>query len=293
MSGEDGAPAGKRAKTAEQGHDAMIKNFTQDAAIQAIDAAAAEHKNVIQAIDAAAAEHKNVIQAIDAAAAEHKNVIQAKDAAKDAAAAEHQNVIQARDAAIQAKDAVLAAQDAAAARLSLRTLLTLETIELNGVGNKSSHVNGPHEVATATEKPFELFKLDMEQVPLESTSRILLRLMGQAYDSPRQHKPLSYNSEADVATLVNTVLLDAIDIVKYVETGIDLTVFHERSLFSGRPDILVVRASTHQLPLLVVEVKKPVVGAAKLCHQTKALGQAFDYGESQRACGHPLPLVVC
>jgi hypothetical protein len=180
----------------------------------------------------------------------------------------------------------------------LQTLLTLreEDFVLKQIGSEYSHVKNARKSATATESHFEIIKLG--KVPLDSTSRILLRLMEQECAERKLEwafTQLRYNSEADVATLVNEVLLDAIAILKLlgIECGIigDLAVFQERSLFSGRPDILAVRASTHQLPLLVVEVKKPVK-IGDLCDQEKALGQAFDYGEILSACGHPLPLVV-
>jgi hypothetical protein len=220
--------------------------------------------------------------------------------------AANNKIIAAFDKIIESQKIDLEARDAAAKRRSLRTLLALkeDQFQLLRAGNEFSHVKGKHKIATAIEKTFKIVEIDGEKMPLDSTSRILLNLMDQvmdqeACDRPWKFNQLRYNSEADVATYVKDILLDAIAILKLVHTANivnlgDLAVFQERSSFSGRPDILAVRASTHRLPLLVVEVKKPVVNTdtEKLCDKQRGLGQAFDYGESHRASGHPLPVVV-
>ena len=228
--------------------------------------------------------------ALKAALEEQDKVIETQKAALEAKDA----AIETQNAALEEIDAALEEIDAAAKRRSLRTLLTLrkDDIKLSSLGSESLHVKGAHKVATATEKPFKLFDLEVEKVPLDSSSRLLLSLIEQDCDCPLKFNPLPYTCEADIAMLVNDVLLDAIAILKRVEIDIvDLTVFRERSLFSGRPDILAVRTSKHRLPLLVIEVKKPVL-AGSLFDKEKSFGQAFDYEESLRARGHPLPLVV-
>jgi len=187
-------------------------------------------------------------------------------------------------------------------RRSLQTLLTLKESQfvLQRIGTDNSHVNGARAGASAGEKPFALIDLECgnkEKVPLDSASRIVMRLVKQVTDQDcektLEFQRLQYSTEADVATLVHDVLLDAIDVAKYLKVvcDADLAVYQERSLFSGRPDILVVRSSAHHLPLLVVEVKKPVRDG-RLCDKDKALGQAYDYAESLRACGHQEPLVI-
>jgi hypothetical protein len=267
MSGEDVVPAAKRARVDDE-------SFTRAELIAKCKKLEAE----LQAMDA---EHNAKIQARDAAA-KRRSLQLAR--------------IERQDAELQAMDAKIQAYDAAAKRRSLLTLLDLKADDfvLKQIGNEYSPVKGVHKIATAIEKTFKIFDLDVEKVPLDSTSRILLRLMEQKGEW--KFNQLRCSSEADVDTLVNDVLLDAIAILKCLHISDfdiigDLDVFHERSLFSGRPDILAVRASARHLPLLVVDVKKPVIDGS-LCGKEKALGQAFDYGESLRACGHPLPVVV-
>jgi hypothetical protein len=186
-----------------------------------------------------------------------------------------------------------------AERRSLQALLTLEEgqFKLARTGNDSSHVDGVHKSATATEKTFTLLKnLDEgDKLPMDSVSTILMSLIDQHdFSGEPKFKSLEYTSKANVAFYVKHILHDAIAILKYRGMGNtigDLTVFQERSLFSGRPDILVVRSPKYLLPLLIVEIKKPVVSGS-LVKKGQALGQAFDYAESLRACGHPLPVVV-
>lgn len=197
-------------------------------------------------------------------------------------------------AANKEKDEVIAGWCASAKRRSLQTLLNLEEsqFQLDRRGTDNSHVNGPHENTDATEKEFKILRIERDMVPLDSTSKIVLRLIEQDCRLPLTFKRLPYWTEADIATLVNEVLHDAIAILGHLGVDIgDLAVTQERSLFSGRPDIMVVRSSTHQLPLLIAEAKKPLVGGG-LCNKVKPLSQAFDYSESLRACGHPLPFVV-
>ena len=201
-----------------------------------------------------------------------------------------------RDARIAERDARIAELEGHAKRRSLQTLLALEKSQfsLKRTGNESSHVKGTREEAIAIEKRFTTINLEekKDQIPSDAASKILLRIVNQRCGPPLEFIPVPYATEADVASIVNDVLHDAIAILNHLEIDIEgLGVYQERSLFSGRPDILVVRSSTHQLPLLVIEVKKPIVDG-HLCNKQKALGQAYDYAESLRACGHPEPVVV-
>ena len=193
-------------------------------------------------------------------------------------------------------DARIAELEGHAKRRSLQTLLALEKSQfsLKRTGNESSHVKGTREEAIAIEKRFTTINLEekKDQTPSDAASKILLRVVNQRCGPPLEFMPVPCATEADVASIVNDVLHDAIAILNHLEIDIEgLGACQERSLFSGRPDILVVRSSTHQLPLLVIEVKKPIVDG-HLCDKQKALGQAYDYAESLRARGRPEPVVV-
>jgi hypothetical protein len=207
------------------------------------------------------------------------------------------------NAKVAAKDATIAelkaeqeATNAYRKRSSLLTLLDLNEANfmLQRVGSESSHVKGNHMDASAIQSAFKMFDIN-EEKKVKSISRTLLRLLDQSdqdYSLPWTFKRLPFATEADIASIVNDVLLDAIEILKILKIHIgDLNVYRERSLFSGRPDILVVRSPTNHFPLLVVTIQKPVM-TGSLCAEAEALGQAYDYAESLRAFGHQLPVVV-
>ena len=105
-------------------------------------------------------------------------------------------------------------------------------------------------------------------------------------------RKLKYGTETEVVRLVRAILDDAIQVLGHLKVVFsDLEVFQECSLFSGRPDMVVVRSSAYHLPLFALEVKKPVPNGS-VCEKEKALGQTYDYAESLRAVGHPRPVVV-
>jgi hypothetical protein len=95
--------------------------------------------------------------------------------------------------------------------------------------------------------------------------------------------------EADVAALVRMALSDTLKLLS-INHNLELTVRMERSLFSCRPDILVVSTAMHDLPLFAIEVKK--YKERDLFNVGKVLGQVFDYAEILAAFGHKLPFVV-
>jgi hypothetical protein len=63
-------------------------------------------------------------------------------------------------------------------------------------------------------------------------------------------------------------------------------------VFSGRPDILVAYSTTYGIPLMVIEVKKPLPGRSNLTQHGRVLGQVYDYTELLDAIGSPLPFVI-
>ena len=134
----------------------------------------------------------------------------------------------------------------------------------------SAHVEGTGHIAAArimnNEEPSisELLQsgvIDTNYV--ESRQSILLNHLGKQPN-------LVYQNETEVQTYVSETLRDAITTL-----GVDdvLIVRPEISLFSYRPDIIVVTHSNFGI-ILTVEVKKP--GAAVFTSHSVA-GQVYDY----------------
>jgi hypothetical protein len=191
---------------------------------------------------------------------------------------------------------------------SCSAILDLKEIKLRCTGSESSHIKGKHEKASvhrtihySSSYTENYTDMDVKQMLLKTTCPS--RLLGILID-PENHdtqKELKYGTEADVVAYVVDALVDAITIAKALkvlnsnEKENELHFSRERSLFSGRPDILVIRTAKG-IPLIVVEVKKPIVsqqGKPKtLSSEENVLGQVYDYARSLRAHGHLNPAVV-
>ena len=101
----------------------------------------------------------------------------------------------------------------------------------------------------------------------------------------------SYSTEADISLLVTLALTDAVKLAKYA-TGLNFEVRHEVSLFSQRPDHLVVVDLLTAAPLVAVEDEKPWGKATSVEELGCVLSQVFDYASTIRAFSNVTPFVV-
>jgi hypothetical protein len=108
-------------------------------------------------------------------------------------------------------------------------------------------------------------------------------------NSPEQ--VVVYSTEADISSLVQPALTDAIRLAQ-ATTGIDFKVRHETSLFAQRPDHLVVFNAASLTPLLAVEDKKPWDSSLSCEQHGTVVGQIFDYATALNAFGNSAPFVV-
>ena len=95
-------------------------------------------------------------------------------------------------------------------------------------------------------------------------------------------------TESDVSHYISAALDDAMTLASKA-CGRKLEVHHEYSLFSGRPDHLVVHEKDTQTPVMVVEDKKPN-GSDILTKYV--VGQVYDYMMDLRWFGQVTPVVV-
>jgi hypothetical protein len=105
-------------------------------------------------------------------------------------------------------------------------------------------------------------------------------------------KDYVYATEADIAYLVTIAVKDSFSILQQLDVHRyeKLSTRRERSLFSYRPDILMVRFNNN--PICAVEVKKPINAKNGLASFPAVLGKAFDHIKLLEALGHKKPLVV-
>ena len=101
----------------------------------------------------------------------------------------------------------------------------------------------------------------------------------------------AYSTEADISNIVSPIVMDAIQLARAV-TGIPFQIRHETSLFSHRPDHLVVFDALSKAPLVAVEDKKPWRDEQGVEEKESVLGQIFDYATAMRAFGSAAPFVV-
>jgi uncharacterized protein YjbJ (UPF0337 family) len=167
---------------------------------------------------------------------------------------------------------------------SLEKVLQHDDFEVTKIGSDSSHTKGDHVPATATKHSFDLSEISTEKLDETHQSSLLAE-----YESA-DHM-LFVGAEADVTVLVRMALMDATKLLKINYPGLPkLTIRMERSLFSCRPDILVVSSERYNVPLFAIEVKKDKIGG--FLDEERVLGQIFDYVETLAAHGNNFPFVV-
>ena len=106
---------------------------------------------------------------------------------------------------------------------------------------------------------------------------------------------VSFCSENDIQFYVKALLLDAAKCL-----GIDVDVFGEMSLFSLRPDLVVVKVRNTGSIILVVEVKNPPIdtgdrsqtGNEAFESSMSLAGQVYDYLKAMVQSGHEMPFVL-
>ena len=160
-------------------------------------------------------------------------------------------------------------------------------------GSGSSHIGSTtahREASASLARSFRLSELnpdiEQQQGTIWQEPSMLLRCfkVGQTNDPCRK----TYVTEADVSHVVSCALDDAI-VLASTFTGKNLEVRHEYSLFSQRPDHLVVVDSVSKVPIIAVEDKKPCNKETKLTDHKPLLGQIFDYATAMYAFGNSVP----
>ena len=102
----------------------------------------------------------------------------------------------------------------------------------------------------------------------------------------------AYCSEADVSAYMGGALRDACSMAED-STKISFRTYREFSLWSGRPDHLVVWNHVNSDPILAVEDKKPFYERGKKNEIPGPVqGQMFDYLMELRCLGHSAPFAV-
>jgi hypothetical protein len=135
-------------------------------------------------------------------------------------------------------------------------------LTLNEKGSGQSHTNeSTRKAGKAIKAPFKLSLKTGVATPewLDKMGRVVSVLLGQFSEVPvlssteaADISQVSYSTEADISLLMSLALIDAVKLAKYA-TGLDFEVRHEASLFSQRPDHLVVVDLLTDAPLVAVE----------------------------------------
>jgi hypothetical protein len=149
-------------------------------------------------------------------------------------------------------------------------------------GNDKSHTtSNSHLPASATRKDFILEEPELTEEMAGRNSLLMTQL-------DNDKSVVSYQSEADISMYIKLALGDAITMVSLMQK-IQLRSRHEQSIFSQRPDHVVVYDFESNLPIIAVEGKKPAPGGI---WTKNTAGQVFDYAVSMHAFGHQAPFVV-
>jgi hypothetical protein len=197
---------------------------------------------------------------------------------------------QLREQQVASMEQQLAARQQQLEKNSIHALLNSERTGNNNEGlftlkcqgNDTSHTTSNSHLPAST-NPID-FKL--EPVALTEDMKCQTSMLMTKLDSCRGAIP--YQSEADISMYINHALDDAIKIISLTKK-IHLNVRHEQSIFSQRPDHVVVYDVESNLPIIAVEDKKP---ASKGILTRNTAGQVFDYAVSMQSCGHKAPFVV-
>ena len=167
-------------------------------------------------------------------------------------------------------------------------------------GNDSSHTNpGNHKKCKAQEKELALFDFytfakklkGTEHDPkLEDEASRLLPFC--------RHQP-SYYTEADLQTFVAAAAGDAVQVCNSLFSAIafdgkpppDLVVRQEVSIFSNRPDHIVLLNRTSNAPVFCIEVKKPFDNKQRPFDKpSKLCGQLYDQLRALKGMGNSCPI---
>jgi len=124
--------------------------------------------------------------------------------------------------------------------------------------------------------------------------------VGSAFLSlTRKMEGLPYCSENDIQFYLRALLMDAVSCL-----GIDAEIFGEMSLFSMRPDLVVVKLKQTGSIILIVEVKNPPLDMSntgssprqskneEFASSPTLAGQVYDYLKAMVQSGHEMPFVV-
>jgi hypothetical protein len=150
-------------------------------------------------------------------------------------------------------------------------------------GNDTSHTtSNSHRPADTVSFDFKLEPIKVTEDMKNKTSNLMNRLKDVG-------SVIRYQTEADISSYTGIALEDAIKMVFLIK-GITLHSRHEQSIFSQRPDHVVVYHIGSNLPVIAIEVKKPDDKKGILTKNTA--GQVFDYAVSMKAFGHKAPFVV-
>jgi len=192
---------------------------------------------------------------------------------------------------------------------SLETLLHINEGKfeksVDHTGNNTSHKSTRHQIATAVEMSISLAEPKMEKLAKNRpASRLLQEFVkqdnkaGDLNNIAKLVKELKFSTvpchhEADYAALVRNAAQDAICILRIngEADGETFSTNMERSLFSVRPDILVVR-NKKRLAMLAIEVKRPEEEYGKLVKESRILGHVFDQAQAMRAFGKGSSIVI-
>jgi Family of unknown function (DUF5898) len=122
----------------------------------------------------------------------------------------------------------------------------------------------------------------------EYETSCLLSKLAKLSDLGKKEHCCQYFTESDISAFVSPAIDDAACLAG-VALGMSFGVRHEYSLFSQRPDHLVVFHSSTGCPLVAVEDKKPWNNDDDL---ESVYGQVFDYASVLLAFGNVVPFVV-
>ena len=178
-------------------------------------------------------------------------------------------------------------------KVSLRRLIVKKPeLPLQCKGSKTSNIRSSNH-AKAESKQISNCVLLQE---IEGTAVDLNRI-SNLLQTHASNKGL-YHSEADVSTYIGGALRDACSMAED-STKINLCIFREFSLWSGRPDHLVVWNDVNSDPILAVEDRQPFYvpnndnereGETQIPGPVQ--GQMFDYIMELRCLGHAAPFAV-
>ncbi|CAB9529883.1 expressed unknown protein [Seminavis robusta] len=163
---------------------------------------------------------------------------------------------------------------------------------LRSVGTENSHTGkSKHVEATSKQHKMNLESFDkVDKFPFHEPSSLLVKFRKNARKAQNtNHLVGSYHSESDVSGWITASLEDAQQLAQ-AATGRTFHVHHEFSLWSDRPDHLVLYDKARQDPIIAVEDKKPFRDGKKMTNHVR--GQMFDYLMELRCLGHSAPFAV-